>query len=126
MKVIISNTVNKPLYEQIKEQIKEAIFKEELREGELMPSIRKFANELSVSVLTIRRVYDDLETEGFLISQVGIGTFVNTGNIEILIEAKRKQFENKIMDIIKEANSLNLEKKELIEIIEILYEDKNG
>lgn len=78
MKVLISNTSDKPLYQQIKEQIKEAIFTEELKEGDAMPSIRNFANDLKVSILTIRRVYEELENEGFLTRQVGIGTFIST------------------------------------------------
>ncbi|EQG03013.1 bacterial regulatory s, gntR family protein [Clostridioides difficile 840] len=82
MKVLISNTSDKPLYQQIKEQIKEAIFTEELKEGDAMPSIRNFANDLKVSILTIRRVYEELENEGFLTRQVGIGTFISTGNLE--------------------------------------------
>ena len=64
MKILISNTSDTPLYQQIKDQITDAILKGELKEGELLPSIRSFANDLRVSVLTIRRVYDDLEEEG--------------------------------------------------------------
>ncbi len=90
MKVLISNTSDKPLYQQIKEQIKEAIFTEELKEGDAMPSIRNFANDLKVSILTIRRVYEELENEGFLTRQVGIGTFISTGNLEILRDSKRR------------------------------------
>lgn len=74
MKILISNVSDKPLYEQIKEQIKDSIFKGEISDGEQLPSIRNFATELKVSVLTIRRVYDELEQEGFITSQVGIGT----------------------------------------------------
>ena len=58
MKVIISNTSDQPLYQQIKEQMKEAIFSGELRDGDPVPSIRNFANDLKVSVLTVRRVYE--------------------------------------------------------------------
>ena len=57
MKILISNTSDSPLYQQIKDQIKDAILKEELVEGDALPSIRAFANDLKVSVLTIRRVY---------------------------------------------------------------------
>ena len=64
MKIVISNTSDTPLYQQIKDQIKDAILKEELVEGDPLPSIRTFANDLSVSVLTIRRVYEELEQEG--------------------------------------------------------------
>ena len=77
MKILISNTSDTPLYQQIKDQIKDAILKEELVEGDALPSIRAFANDLKVSVLTIRRVYEELEQEGFIVSQVGIGTFPN-------------------------------------------------
>ena len=68
MKILISNTSENPLYQQIKDQIKDAILKEELVEGDPLPSIRAFANDLSVSVLTIRRVYEELEKEGFVTS----------------------------------------------------------
>ena len=64
MKITISNTANEPLYQQIMEQIKENILSGELQEGELLPSIRSFANDLKVSVLTIRRVYEELEKGG--------------------------------------------------------------
>lgn len=89
MKILISNTSDAPLYQQIKEQIIDAILKGELVEGDPLPSIRAFANDLKVSVLTIRRVYDDLEKEGFVNSQVGIGTFVSTSNVELLRDSKR-------------------------------------
>ena len=78
MKVIISNNSDVSLYQQIKDQIKDAIFKEELKAGDPLPSIRSFATDVKVSVLTIRRVYEELEQEGFITSQVGIGTFVAT------------------------------------------------
>ena len=88
MKILISNTSDVPLYQQIKDQITDAILRGELKEGDTLPSIRSFSNDLRVSVLTIRRVYDDLEKEGYINSQVGIGTFVSTGNTELLREAK--------------------------------------
>ena len=65
VKILISNTSDAPLYQQIKEQIKDAILKEELVEGDALSSIRAFAENLKVSVLTIRRVYEELEQEGF-------------------------------------------------------------
>lgn len=95
MKILISNASDSPLYEQIKEQIKDAILKEELKEGDALPSIRAFANDLKVSVLTIRRVYEELEQEGFVTSQVGIGTFVSTSNLDLLRDSKRRLVEQK-------------------------------
>ena len=125
MKVVISNTSQDPLYQQIKDQIKDAILKEEFVEGDALPSIRAFANELKVSVLTIRRVYDELEQEGFVTSQVGIGTFVSTSNIELLRDSKRRLVEKKMLDMIQTAKSLGISKDDLNAMMEILYEEEN-
>lgn len=125
MKIVISNTSENPLYQQIKDQIKDAILREELVEGDALPSIRSFANDLKVSVLTIRRVYDELEKEGFITSQVGIGTFVSTSNIELLRESKRRLIEKKMLDMIQTAKSLNISKEELNAMMDILYEEEN-
>ena len=125
MKIAISNTSENPLYQQIKDQIKDAILREELVEGDALPSIRSFANDLKVSVLTIRRVYDELEKEGFITSQVGIGTFVSTSNIELLRESKRRLVEKKMLDMIQTAKSLNISKEELNAMMDILYEEGN-
>ena len=120
MKILISNTSDSPLYQQIKDQIKDAILKEELVEGDPLPSIRAFANDLKVSVLTIRRVYEELEQEGFVVSQVGIGTFVSTSNIELLRDSKRRLVEEKMQDMIETAKSLNITKEELNTMMDIL------
>ena len=125
MKIVISNTSENPLYQQIKDQIKDAILREELVEGDALPSIRSFANDLKVSDLTIRRVYDELEKEGFITSQVGIGTFVSTSNIELLRESKRRLVEKKMLDMIQTAKSLNISKEELNAMMDILYEEEN-
>lgn len=125
MKIVISNTSENPLYQQIKDQIKDAILREELVEGDALPSIRSFANDLKVSVLTIRRVYDELEKEGFITSQVGIGTFVSTSNIELLRESKRRLVEKKMLDMIQTSKSLNISKEELNAMMDILYEEEN-
>lgn len=123
MKILISNTSDSPLYQQIKDQIKDAILKEELVEGDSLPSIRAFANDLKVSVLTIRRVYDELEQEGFVVSQVGIGTFVSASNIELLRDSKRRLVEQKMLDMLQTAKSLNICKEELNAMMDILYEE---
>lgn len=123
MKILISNVSDKPLYEQIKEQIKDSIFKGEISEGEQLPSIRNFATELKVSVLTIRRVYDELEQEGFITRQVGIGTFITTGNLELLRDSKRRIVEQKMQDLIQTAKTLKISKEELNSMMDILYEE---
>jgi GntR family transcriptional regulator len=123
LKIFISNSADKPLYQQIKEQIIDAILKGELAEGEPLPSIRSFANDIKVSVLTIRRVYDELEQEGFTTSQVGIGTFVSTGNVELLRDSKRHMVEKQMQELIDMAKKLNITKEELYAMMDILYEE---
>ena len=123
MKILISNTSDTPLYQQIEEQIIDAILRGELAEGEALPSIRTFANDLKVRILTLRRVYDDLEKEGFVNSQVGIGTFVSTTNIDLLRDSKRRIVEQKMLDMIQTAKSLGITQEELNDMMNILYEE---
>lgn len=123
LNILISNCSDTPLYQQIEEQIKDAILKEELIAGDFLPSIRAFANDLKVSVLTIRRVYEDLEKEGFIKSQVGVGTFVSTSNIDLLRDSRRRLVEQKMLDTIDTAKSLNISKKDLFAMMDILYEE---
>ena len=123
MNILISNTSDAPLYQQIKDQIKDAILREELAEGDALPSIRAFAEDLKVSVLTIRRVYEELEQEGFIVSQVGVGTFVSASNLELLRDAKRRLVEQKMLDMIRTAKSLKISREELDAMMDILYEE---
>ena len=76
MEIILSNNSNKPIYEQITSQIKAMIIKGELKPGDSLPSMRKLAKELHISVITSQRVYEDLQRDGFIESSVGRGTFV--------------------------------------------------
>lgn len=123
MKILISNTSTRPLYEQIKDQLKDAILQGELAPGDALPSIRAFASDLKVSVLTIRRVYDDLEQEGFVTSLVGKGTFVSQGNVELLRDARRRRVEEKMAAMIADAKTLGITKEELSAMMDILYEE---
>ena len=123
MKILISNISNIPLYQQIKDQLKDIIFKGEMLEGDPLPSIRNFATDLTVSVLTIRRVYNELEQEGFITSQVGIGTFISAGNLELLRDSKRRIVEQKMQDLILAAKTLKISKEELNAMMDILYEE---
>jgi GntR family transcriptional regulator len=123
MKILISNSSDKPLYQQIKDQIIDAILKGELAEGDALPSIRGFAGDIKVSVLTIRRVYDELEQEGFTTSQVGIGTFIATGNVELMRDSKRHMVEKKMQELIDIAKTLGIPKEELNAMMDILFEE---
>lgn len=76
MKMIISNSSSVPIYEQIKKSIIEQIVSDELKEDEAIPSIRNLAQDIKISVMTIKKAYDELEQEGYIISRQGKGTFV--------------------------------------------------
>ena len=124
MKIVISNTSDMPLYKQIEDQIIDAILKGDLSEGETLPSIRSLANDLKVSVLTIRRVYDDLEKDGVVNRQVGIGTIVSAGNVELLRDSKRRLVEQKMLDMIQTAKALGITQQELNDMMNILFEEE--
>lgn len=124
MNIVISNTSDKPLYQQIKEQIKEAILKGELRDGDLLPSVRAFANDIGVSVLTTRRVYDELEAEGFAVSQAGRGTFVSMGNLELLKESRFKIVEDDLIKAVRNAKLFGITREELNKMTDILFEEE--
>lgn len=123
LNIVISNISDKPLYEQIKEQIKSAILKGDLKNGELLPSIRNFSTDLSVSILTIRRVYDELEKEGFVASKAGKGTFVLAGNKDLIEDTKRVLIEEKLIDLISLANNLNIDIDQLHEMLDIVHKE---
>ncbi|GAA3412561.1 GntR family transcriptional regulator [Paenibacillus hodogayensis] len=123
MKIIISNASDPPIYQQIKNQIKDAILHGELQEGEMLPSIRALANDLHVSVLTTRRVYDELEAEGFITTRAGKGSFVAKENVELLLESKRHMVEVKLTEAWNTARSLGIGKDELYAMMDLLFEE---
>ena len=101
MNIIISNANNEPIYEQIYSQIKSAIISSELKEGDLLPSIRNLAKDLKISVMTTKRAYDELEKDGYIYSTMGKGSFVAEKNSEILREAHLKEIEEHMRKILK-------------------------
>ena len=125
MDIIISNSSNQPIFEQIKQAIKKAIAKDELKENEILPSIRNLAQDLRISVMTVKRAYDELEQEGFIKTIQGKGSLVAPKNIELLREEQLKEIEKYIDKIVLISKSSNISKKEILEIFEYLYgEDK--
>ncbi|ASS91254.1 GntR family transcriptional regulator [Aeribacillus sp. FSL K6-2848] len=123
MKIILKNSSEQPLYQQIKDQIKGAILRQELKEGEKLPSIRSLANDLHVSVLTTKRVYEELEKEGFIITIVGKGSFVASENMEMLLESKRHLVEKKLSEVWQMARTLGINKEELYSMMDIIFEE---
>ncbi|MGN7403224.1 GntR family transcriptional regulator [Cytobacillus praedii] len=123
MKIIIKNGSEQPLYQQIKDQIKGGILRQELKEGEKLPSIRSLANDLHVSVLTTKRVYDELDKEGFIVTTVGKGSFVASDNLEMLSESKRHMIEKKLSEAWQMAKTLGINKQELYLMMDIIFEE---
>ena len=124
MKIIISNSSEDPIYEQIIKQIKNQIINGELDEEEPLPSIRKLARELGISVITTKRAYEELEREGFIDTVGGKGSFVAGQNREFLKEKKMKAVEDKLTEAVTEARMLDIGYKELKEMLSILYKEE--
>lgn len=122
MKVVISNTAGMPIYEQIKRQIKAAIIAGELKENDVLPSLRILAKELKVSVLTTTRAYSELEMEGFVINIQGKGCYVLGQHTELAREQFLREIEAHLQEVIKIAKCANVSNEELHELLNILVE----
>ncbi len=123
MKMIISNSSSVPIYEQIKKSIVNQILDGELKEDELLPSIRVLAGDIKISAMTIKKAYDELEKEGYLKSIQGKGTFVAPKNTELAKEQAQKDIEKYIEKIVAISNRFEIDKKDVIEMFKIIYEE---
>lgn len=121
MNIIISNSSEVPIYEQIKNQIRDMIIDGRLKSGEGLPGMRTLAKDLKVSVITTKRSYNELEKEGYIITNQGKGSFVSNMNREFLKEGQLKLIEEKLQDAVDLAAPINISLEELKEILEILY-----
>lgn len=124
MEIIISNSSDKPIYEQIVSQIKALIISGSLKEGEALPSMRLLAKDLRISVITTKRAYEELEKEGFIVSVTGRGSFVAEKNLELVRENSLRQIEDFINDAIDTANQAGITKEEVTEILNLIYDDR--
>lgn len=121
MKMIISNSSSVPIYEQIKKAIINQILEGELKEDELLPSIRVLAQDIKISAMTIKKAYDELEKEGYLKSIQGKGTFVAPKNTELAKEQAQKDIEKYIERIVDIANRYDIDKKDILDMFELIY-----
>ena len=121
MKMIISNSSSVPIYEQIKTSIINQIINDELKEDEAIPSIRNLAQDLKISVMTIKKAYDELEEEGYIITRQGKGSFVAPKNTELAKEKAQKDIEEYISKIVEISNKHNIDREEIIEIFNMFY-----
>lgn len=123
MNIIISNNSNVPIYEQIKKAIITQILNEELKENDLLPSIRSLALDIRISVMTIKKAYDELETEGYIVTKHGKGSFVAPKNLELMKEEQQKEIESHLLKIIEIMNRSEITKEEILMLFEFLQKE---
>ncbi len=121
MRILISNTGETPIYEQIASQIKAAILSQELLPGDALPSMRLLAKELRISVITTKRAYEELEREGFIISMTGKGSFVAESNAQLMREELLRRLEQGMSALMPLARQCSLTLNELQEMLALLY-----
>ncbi len=124
MKLIISNSSPTPIYEQIKNALIDQIMSGELASDELLPSIRNLAQDIRVSVLTVKKAYDELERDGYIVSIQGKGTFVAPRNDSLVRENAQKDIENHLETAVDLAQKYAIDKETLIELIDLFYEEE--
>ena len=123
MNIIISNNSDKPIYEQIKEAIKNQILDGTIKTGDMLPSMRLLAKELRISIITTKRAYEDLEREGYIESFTGKGSFVKGINRELVRENVIFEVQELLEQAINKARMANLREEELIDILKLIYEE---
>ena len=124
MNILIDNKSGEPIYNQIYSQIKSQIISGELKEDEMLPSIRGLAKDLRISFITTKRAYEELEKEGFIYTLPAKGCYVAPKNIELLREENLKKIEEHIEQIAKLAVSCNLSRDDIIEMITFGMEEQ--
>lgn len=125
MNIIISNSIDEPIYKQLKNQIKNLIISNEVKSGDKLPSIRSLAKDLGISVITTKKAYEELEKEGYVETIPSTGIYVSNKNMEIIKEEQLLKIEKLINESIDIAKISNISKKEINSLINILWEDKN-
>ena len=111
-----------PIYEQIVDQIKTLIRNKELKENDILRSVRSLAKELKISALTVKKAYDNLESEGFTITVHGKGTYVAATNTELLLEEQKKELEADLEQAIQKGRRCGTRDEEIKELFELILE----
>lgn len=120
MEIFLSSNSDKPIYEQIVSQIKQQIMSGELKAGEAMPSMRKLAKDLHVSVITTQRAYDDLSRDGFIVTIPAKGTFVSSQNQDFIREENRRKVESLLTQAAELAKENGISKEELKRLLDVI------
>ena len=122
MKIIINTSLMVPIYEQIVDQIKMLIRNGELKENDNLPSVRTLSKELKISALTVKKAYDNLESEGFTVTVHGKGTYVAATNTELLLEEQKKELEADLEQAIQKGRRCGISDDDIKRIFELILE----
>ena len=122
MNIIINNTSMQPIYEQIVEQIKARILQGRVKENDSLPSVRGLAKELHISALTVKKAYDILEQEGYVVTVHGKGSFVAGINPYLAQEEQRKEVEKEMEAVIRKGRVAGMSEEEIRQLMELLLE----
>ena len=123
MNINIQSKSSVPIYEQIKNQIKDSIIAGEMKEEDPIPSIRTLARDLKISVITTKRAYEELEKEGLIYSVAGKGFYVDNPDLGYLTEKKVQGLEEQLDAVLKLCKDAQLSKEEVKDMVDILWEE---
>ncbi len=123
MRIVLIGGSGVPLFEQIKDAIRENILGGALPAGGQLPSVRELSRDLKVSILTVKKAYDELEQEGFITTRQGLGSFVRGDNAALVLEEKQKKLEERLLEAIRLSKEAGLSRQELLSLTDYLYED---
>lgn len=123
MEIFVSNKASRPLYEQIRAQVKTQIMNGTLNAGEALPSIRSLAKSLQISILTVQKAYDLLQEDGFIETTAGKGCFVSARNQDFYLEEQQKKIEGHFSEAIELARASGIPLDTLLNLLTLLYEE---
>ncbi len=124
MNILIDNKSGAPIYDQIYSQIKSQIISGELKENDMLPSIRSLAKDLRISFITTKRAYEELEKEGFIYTIPAKGCYVAPKNVELIREENLKKIEGHIDQIVQLAATCNLSNEDVLEMVKFSLEEQ--
>ena len=122
MKIIINISSMVPIYEQIIDQIKTMIRKGDLKQNDQLPSVRALSKELKISVLTVKKAYDELEREGFTVTIHGKGSYVTAANTELMMEEQKKEVEQDLEQAILKGRRFGISDEDIKTLFELILE----
>ena len=123
MKIIINTSLMVPIYEQIADQVKKLIREGELRKDDSLPSVRALAGELKISALTVKKAYDHLENEGYVVTVHGKGTYVAAADTELILEEQRKELEADLEKAIQKGRRCGISDEDMKSLFELILEE---